>query len=70
MTNPPRTWALAARWVLGWLLLALALLGHTVILFVGAVDALFTAAIGTRRVGLLARQLSGAVRETWREGLR
>ncbi|GAA4221631.1 hypothetical protein FHR32_005161 [Streptosporangium album] len=52
-----------------WVLVALAVVGHTIALLAGAVDALITAAIGTRRIGYISGQLRDAVRETWKEDL-
>ena len=49
------------------LLVALAVLGHTIALIAGAIDALITAAIGTRRISYISGQLRDAARETWEE---
>lgn len=54
---------------LAWLLLALAYLGHIAALLLGAVDALVTSAIGTRRIALLSRQLADVARRTWEKNL-
>jgi len=59
---------IAGLYGLGWLMLALALFGHATLLIVGAVDALISAAVGTRPLGRLARQLADVVNTTWREG--
>jgi hypothetical protein len=53
--------------VITWLLLTLAIIGHTIALIAGAIDALITAAIGTRRISYISGQLRDAVRETGEE---
>ncbi|MEU8035595.1 hypothetical protein [Streptosporangium sp. NPDC049078] len=52
---------------IAWLLLAGAVLGHTLILLVSAIDALLAATFGTRRIGYISGRLCDAVRETWKE---
>ncbi|TQS29103.1 hypothetical protein [Microbispora sp. KK1-11] len=69
VTTAPSSRAQRARFLalvaLARIVIWLAFLGHLVTLAVGALDALITAAIGTRRVGFLSHQLADAARETW-----
>lgn len=67
----PRRWPLRAYLLaaVALLMLALAFVGHLAALALGAVDALLTAAIGTRRIALLSRQLAGVARDTWKADL-
>jgi hypothetical protein len=63
----PRTWPVRAYLLaaVALLMLALAFVGHVAALVLGALDALVTAAIGTRRIALLSRQLANVARDTW-----
>ena len=45
----------------------LALVGHIVVLVLGAVDAYVTAVLGVPRVGYGVRCLAAVVRDTWKE---
>jgi hypothetical protein len=70
VTTAPSSRAQRARFlalvVLARIVIWLAFVGHLVMLAVSALDALLTAAAGTRRVAFLSRQLADAARETWR----
>ncbi|MGW4641783.1 hypothetical protein ACWEN6_24915 [Sphaerisporangium sp. NPDC004334] len=71
VTDAPRARPVRARLLaaLAVLLLALAYLGHVVVLAAGAVDALLAAALGTRRISVLSRQFAHVARDTWRDDL-
>ncbi|SDJ93504.1 hypothetical protein [Nonomuraea jiangxiensis] len=49
------------------LVLVLAILGHVLVLLLGALDALVTAWLGLPRLSRFSRQFVEVVRETWRE---
>lgn len=57
---------LAFRAAVG-VLLALALLGHTLVLLAGAADALLTAYLGVPRLSSATRRFVEVVRDTWEE---
>lgn len=48
---------------------ALAMLGHVVVLLLGAADALLTSLIGVPRIAYGSRRFVEVVRETWKEDL-
>lgn len=58
-----RAWDLTLT-ALAWLLLALAALGHVLTVTAGALDALITAAAGTRRLAYVFRLLCQAIRDS------
>lgn len=49
------------------LVLVLAILGHVLVLLLGALDALVTAFVGVPRLARTTRQFVQVVRETWEE---
>ncbi|MBF8187297.1 hypothetical protein ITP53_16470 [Nonomuraea sp. K274] len=51
------------------LVLALAIIGHVVVLLLGALDALVTAWVGVPRLSASTRRFVQVVRETWEEEL-
>ncbi|MDF5758637.1 hypothetical protein, partial [Spongiactinospora sp. TRM90649] len=55
----------ALQVALAALMLAMALLGHTALLLLGAADAYVTAVIGTRRIGRIAWELATVIRTTY-----
>ncbi|MFG1826715.1 hypothetical protein ACGFIJ_29905 [Microbispora bryophytorum] len=72
-TSAPVSRAQRARFltllVLARIVIWLAMLGHVLLLLLGALDALITAAIGTRRMAFLSRQFADVARRTWKEDL-
>ncbi|MFI7134210.1 hypothetical protein ACIBQ1_51690 [Nonomuraea sp. NPDC050153] len=58
---------LAYRAAVG-LVLVLAILGHVLVLLLGALDALVTAYIGVPRLSRFTRQVVEVIRETWEQG--
>lgn len=58
--------ALAFRAAVG-VLLALALLGHVLVLLLGAADALLSAYLGVPRLSSATRRFVEVVRDTWEE---
>ena len=66
---PPR-WGNTIRWLLGGLLLTIALIGQAIVLLVGAADAWIAARLGTRRITHIARDFASLVWTMWREEIR
>jgi hypothetical protein len=50
-------------------MLALAILGHVIVLLAGALDALVTSLVGIPRISYGTRKFVEVVRETWKEEL-
>jgi hypothetical protein len=51
------------------LVVALAMLGHVLVLLLGAADALATSVLGVPRIAYGSRRFVEVVRETWKEEL-
>ncbi|MFI7707587.1 hypothetical protein [Nonomuraea sp. NPDC049480] len=63
----PASVRVAAMLAVAYLLAALTMLGHLVVLVAGAIDALVTAYVGLPRLAYAVRRIVEVVRETARE---